>query len=99
MLELNHSSTERIPCLECGDLFKPSRDWSKYCGSACKARYYQIKKINGLVEKYMMTVEEAAELKGCSESTIRKRIKLGRIRAEKVLGKLLVYRSQFKQKK
>ncbi len=45
-------------------------------------------------EDEMITTEQAARLRGVSGSSIRELIQRGRLRAKKMYGRLLVYRSE-----
>ena len=83
-----------VPCQECGKLFQQTRSWARYCQPVCRTRYFRLMSARIAINTYALTVAEAAKIIGCSETTIRKRIKAGEFRTERILGRVLIYKSQ-----
>ena len=94
MSEPTNNQLQTVACIECGKPFEQTRHWSKFCTPVCRARYSRMTGIQPLIDKYLLTVQQAASMMQCSETTIRKRIKLGNMRTERILGRVLVYRKE-----
>lgn len=85
-------SNTTTTCLYCQKEFSPKRGWAKFCSAAHRTSYCQAQ-TNPRV-KDLLTVSDAARLRGVSEATIRKRVRRGDLQAFRLFGRLLIHKRQ-----
>jgi excisionase family DNA binding protein len=96
----NTSKDESYPkafCEQCGKEFPMRREWARFCSDRCRAAHSELDKAMRIVNRYLATVSEAAQVAGVSASTIRRWADRGKIRTRKHVGRVCIYRDDVKQ--
>lgn len=86
------STMEKTVCEHCGTVFTKKRAWARFDTDRCRKAHHRLTEAKTVIAKNLVTVAEAASLKGVSHSTIRKRAQRGQIRSELFLGRVMIYR-------
>lgn len=76
----------------------------RFCKKQCRNRHNNHKlpratydKAILIIEQHLMTVPEAIKASGLSETTVRRKVKAGKLRSKHLFGRVLVYRSEMQR--
>jgi excisionase family DNA binding protein len=84
-------------CEHCNAEFPMRREWAKFCSDRCRVAHSELDKAIRVVNRYLATVNEAAQVAGVSVSTIRRWAERGKVRTRKHVGRVCIYREDVQQ--
>src|ERR1700754_3242560 len=77
-----------IACEHCGRRFSRKREWGKFCSDLCRVASHRLEEAVRQISSQLVGVAEAARLLAVSQSTIRRRVERGQLRARRCVGRL-----------
>lgn len=84
---------ERGLCEECGAPFLKKPRLKRFCRSRCKDAHNNRRRVSLMIDQ-MMTIGEAAQVSGRDYEQVRRLVRAGRLRSQRLFGRIVVYRDE-----
>ena len=81
-------------CQHCDSKFEKKRRWARFCSDPCRRAYHRPTDAIDFVVQNLLSVSEAAVVFQVSNTTIRRWIRLKKIKSIRLFGRVLIYKSR-----